>query len=62
MDKFDRPNQPRSHDTEEWGHNEHGCFSFSSGRFIPKAKEDYSYLEQGITWPGNLKDEKNERH
>ncbi len=67
MNKFDKTQQPRSYDVEEWGRNNEGCFSFTSGRFIPTEDEgDYVFLQEGITWPGNIqddvKDEKKERY
>jgi len=66
MNLFDKPQQPRFHDVEEWGHNEKGCYSFTSGRWIPKVDEGYTVFEEGITFPGNLAsevaEEKKERY
>lgn len=66
MNKFDRAQQPKMFDTEEWGENDKGCFSLRSGRFIPKADENYSNLDKDIIFPGNLRpevaDEKKEKY
>ncbi|MGH7274445.1 MAG: hypothetical protein ACREIQ_08325, partial [Nitrospiria bacterium] len=35
--RFDKAQRPKWDDTEEWGSNKHGSFSFHSGHFIPKA-------------------------
>lgn len=68
MSVFDKPQQPRMYDVEEWGENDKGCFSFTSGRWIPKEDKGYSTpppLNQGFTWPTHyLEDaeEKKERY
>lgn len=65
MNKFDKAQRPAV--AEEFGKNSHGCWSQTTGKWIPKEDEHmYDYADKGITYPGFLKpevkDEKKERY